>query len=78
MQVLKKHSGHVVTERDIVMALWRTRVCPASRGNLKQVVKHLRSKIEVDPVHPQYLVNVRGLGYCLKVDLMNGSGVHDT
>lgn len=78
LHLLKSHFGHVVSEREIVRALWRTRVCPAARSNLKQVVKHLRSKIEVDPRHPQYLVNVRGLGYFLKADLMNGSGVQDT
>ncbi len=78
LQLLKNHSSRVVPEREIIRTLWKTSVCPASRANLKQVVKHLRSKIEVDPPHPQYLVNVRGLGYCLKVDLMNGSGVHNT
>ncbi len=78
LQLLKNRSGRVVSEREIVRTLWRRSVCTASRGNLKQVIKHLRSKIELDPQHPQYLVNVRGLGYYLKPALTDGYGVRDS
>ncbi len=73
LQLLTNHSGHVVTEREILKALWKRTQCPAARANLKQVVKHLRAKIEVDPQHPKYLVNIRGIGYRLQVDLRDAS-----
>jgi DNA-binding response OmpR family regulator len=77
LQLLKTHSGHVVSKREIEKALWKRSHCPAAESNLKQVVKHLRSKIEADPQHPQYVVNIRGIGYRLQAGLTDGSGVHD-
>jgi DNA-binding response OmpR family regulator len=77
LQLLKNHSGHVVSKREIEKALWKKSHCPATESNLKQVVKHLRSKIEADPQHPQYVLSIRGIGYQLQVGLTDRSGIHD-
>ncbi len=54
-------------------------VSPAERGvGSNAIIYRIRvGATELTP-YPQHLLNVRGLGYRLKVDLLNGSSVHDT
>ncbi len=77
LELLASRSGHVVPEREILKALWKKTRTPAARANLKQVVKNLRGKIEIDPQHPQLLVNIRGIGYRMQGDLKDGPGYRD-
>ncbi len=73
LQLLVSRSGHVVPVCEIIKALWNRTRCAAARANLKVVVKNLRGKLEVDPKHPQFLVNVRGVGYRMRVNLKDGA-----
>lgn len=36
-----------------------------ARGIMKTHIRHLRQKLEPDPSNPQYILNVRGVGYML-------------
>ncbi|QDY86183.1 response regulator transcription factor [Paenibacillus polymyxa] len=59
---LCKHPNRIFSVRQLYEAIWSETFL----GDEKTVVIHisrLRKKIEPDPKHPQFLVNVRGLGY---------------
>ncbi|WDZ55659.1 response regulator transcription factor [Paenibacillus polymyxa] len=59
---LCKHPNRIFSVRQLYEAIWSE----AFLGDEKTVVIHisrLRKKIEPDPKHPQFLINVRGLGY---------------
>jgi DNA-binding response OmpR family regulator len=34
---------------------------------IKSYIHRLRQKVEPDPSHPRYILNVRGVGYTLEV-----------
>jgi len=40
-----------------------------ARGVIKTHISHLRQKLEPDPANPRYVINVRGVGYMLMVQL---------
>lgn len=57
-----RHPNRIFSTRQLYEAVWKE----AYLGDEKTVVIHisrLRKKIEPDPGKPQFLVNVRGLGY---------------
>lgn len=59
---LCKHPNRIFSVRQLYEAIWSE----AFLGDEKTVVIHisrLRKKIEPDPKHPHFLINVRGLGY---------------
>lgn len=59
---LCKHPNRIFSVRQLYETIWSE----AFLGDEKTVVIHisrLRKKIEPDPKHPQFLINVRGLGY---------------
>ncbi|MEK5508629.1 response regulator transcription factor [Paenibacillus sp. FSL P4-0113] len=59
---LCKHPNRIFSVRQLYEAIWSE----AFLGDEKTVVIHisrLRKKIEPDSQHPQFLINVRGLGY---------------
>lgn len=65
LKLLVQHSGKTVLMDEIFQCLWRKRSRISCRANLKQVVRRLRGKLEIDPEHPQHLVSMRGVGYRL-------------
>lgn len=76
---LGRHEGKVVTKLEIARHMWQTADRPirpwmlrknAETGNASPIVAHLmnivsdlRSKLEIDPLRPQHLATVRGVGY---------------
>jgi DNA-binding response OmpR family regulator len=59
---LARNAGRVLTHEFLLTAVWGYEY----EGYSNQVavyVRRLRSKIEKDPTHPEYLMTVRGLGY---------------
>lgn len=57
-----RHAGRVLSRREIMKAVWETDFL-GDTATLNVHVHGLRSKLEDDPRHPQYLRTVRGLGY---------------
>ena len=67
LELLTEECGRVYTRRDIVARLWDT----GYAGSLRVADAHvarLRRKIERDPLQPERLVSVRGVGYKLVPD----------
>lgn len=59
---LAAHPGRVFTYQQIYETVWEESYA-YEKNNIMTHVSHLRAKIEPDPEHPQYIENVRGVGY---------------
>jgi two-component system response regulator RegX3 len=65
LALLAGQPGHTFTRDEISRHLWQRRHTPDDRA-CDTHVKNIRQKIETDPVRPQRLVSVRGIGYLLR------------
>lgn len=66
LAVLVKHSGKVMTHRQILKEVWG----PSYQDNvhyLRIYMSQLRQKLEADPTQPRYLLTESGVGYRLKI-----------
>lgn len=60
---LMKKPGRVLTREMLLERVWKT----AFFGDTRTVdvhIRYLRQKVEDEPEHPQYILTVRGVGYC--------------
>ncbi len=62
LALLARNAGRVLTRAQLIERVWGSDYVGDTK-TLDVHVKRLRSKIEQDPAHPQYLVTIRGLGY---------------
>lgn len=66
-ELLARHSGQVVTQRQMMIAGWAT---PQIDGQyLRSYVSMLRDKLEADPSDPELILTEPGVGYRLNADL---------
>lgn len=77
LRFLQRHEGHVMSYLRIARHLWETARGPIPASQLKAaggyaspivtaiqvLVLHLRRKIEIDPLRPQHIATIRGVGY---------------
>lgn len=64
LNILYNHRGRVLSPGYLLAKAWD----PVRKGSVESLWVHmrrLRSKIEPNPDNPQYVVTVRGQGYCL-------------
>ena len=62
---LCEYRGQVCSKDDISQAVWPEYHEPVYDYQIENLVRRLRTKIEIDPAKPQLLLTVRGLGYKL-------------
>ena len=62
---LYEHRGHVCSKDDIADAVWPEYHEGVYDYQVENLVRRLRSKLELDPANPQLLLTVRGMGYKL-------------
>lgn len=67
LQVLIKHAGRVVTQRQLLNEVWGPQHTEQSQY-LRVYVAQLRRKLERDPARPRYLQTEPGVGYRLSLD----------
>lgn len=67
LQVLIKHAGRVVTQRQLLNEVWGPQHTEQSQY-LRVYVAQLRRKLERDPARPRYLQTEPGVGYRLTLD----------
>lgn len=67
LQVLIKHAGRVVTQRQLLNEVWGPQHTEQSQY-LRVYVAQLRRKLERDPARPRYLQTEPGVGYRLMLD----------
>jgi len=56
-----EHKGEVVTRDNILDETWGDAI--VSPRTIDPHIVHLRQKLEDDPVNPEYIVSIRGVGY---------------
>ncbi len=70
LNVLYNNRGRVLSAGFLLAKAWE----PLRNGTIESLwvhIRRLRSKIELDPNHPTYVVTVRGQGYCLPHEKRN-------
>ena len=67
LQVLIKHAGRVVTQRQLLNEVWGPQHTEQSQY-LRVYVAQLRRKLEQNPARPRYLQTEPGVGYRLSFD----------
>jgi two-component system KDP operon response regulator KdpE len=66
-ELLARHSGQVVTQRQMMIAGWAT---PRIDGQyLRSYISMLRDKLEADPSDPELILTEPGVGYRLNAEL---------
>jgi two-component system KDP operon response regulator KdpE len=64
VRMLARHRGRLVTDRQLLRALWGSE-CPRETRELRVLVAEVRTKLERDPSRPEYLITEPGVGYRL-------------
>jgi two-component system KDP operon response regulator KdpE len=59
---LMRHAGKVLSHRDILHNVWGVEY-GREVEYLRVYMGHLRQKVEVDPLKPEYILTERGIGY---------------
>ena len=70
LRYLVRHEGMVLSRQQILDAVWGSDYYGTDR-TVDNFINRLRTKLEPDPRHPQYLVTVRGAGYRLSRTVTN-------
>jgi DNA-binding response OmpR family regulator len=68
LDLFARNRGRILTREQLVAGAWGAGVFLSARV-VDNHIANLRRKIEADPQDPRYLRNIRGLGYCLDVDV---------
>ena len=64
LSTLAEHPGEVIPSKALIARVWGNEYSGETHY-LRLYVRYLRQKLEVDPSHPQYIVNRWGSGYAL-------------
>jgi two-component system KDP operon response regulator KdpE len=67
LQVLLRHAGKVITQRQLLNEVWGPEHLE-EREYLRVFMSQLRHKLEADPAHPKHLITEPGVGYRLLTD----------
>ncbi len=60
--------GVVCTKDEVALAVWPAQSKEGiTDGQIYQLIKRVREKVELDPLNPRYIVTIRGQGYLLEV-----------
>ena len=62
VRVLAQHHGRLVTDGQLLRAAWGPQNLNQTR-DLRLRVAQVRTKLERDPSHPEYLITEPGIGY---------------
>lgn len=67
---LAKKPGRVYTYEQIYETIWQKEYA-YDKGNVMAQIRHIREKIQPDDSYPQYIENIRGVGYRFNKDLVS-------
>jgi two-component system KDP operon response regulator KdpE len=73
LEVLVRHAGKLVTQRQLLQEVWGPGYDDES-GYLRVHLAHLRAKLEPDRSHPRYLITEPGMGYRFIGDPLDPDG----
>jgi two-component system KDP operon response regulator KdpE len=72
LTVLIKNAGKVLTHRQLLKEVWGPSYLKETQY-LRVYMTQLRHKLEADPARPCFLINEPGIGYRLKLDMVEKS-----
>ena len=61
LQQLAVNTDKVLTHRMLLPSVWGSEYC-SEKEYLRVFIARLRTKIELDPEHPKYILTMRGVG----------------
>jgi len=65
LRFLAVHADSVCTSDEIGSSIWGPGEDYQASGLIKMHIRHVRQKIELDPMHPMYLLTIPERGYML-------------
>jgi len=68
LKILVKNHGNVLTRATLIDKIWTEDADYVDENALSVTIKRLRDKLEDNPVKPQYIKTVYGIGYIWTVD----------
>jgi two-component system phosphate regulon response regulator PhoB len=63
LNFLAVHPGRTFTRPQLLHAVWESSAEWQSEATVTEHVRRLRTKVELDPLHPEHVVTVKGAGY---------------
>lgn len=60
---LARHPNRTFSRREILADVWHSTPATSAASTVNEHVRRLRSKIEIDPSDPRWIVTVKGFGY---------------
>ncbi|HLZ62141.1 MAG TPA: response regulator transcription factor [Ktedonosporobacter sp.] len=74
LHCLMAHAGRVLTHRTVLQQVWG-QAYGSEASYVRVYIRHLRTKVEHDPTHPQYILTEPGVGYLFAAARSTGTGV---
>jgi DNA-binding response OmpR family regulator len=68
------HPGRIFSRPQLLHAVWESSAEWQSEATVTEHVRRLRTKVERDPLHPDHLVTVKGVGYRFDPDVTASVG----
>lgn len=65
LELLARNAGRILSKETILSKVWGWE-CDRDVDYVKVYISRLRSKIEKEPSHPEYIITERGMGYMLR------------
>jgi DNA-binding winged helix-turn-helix (wHTH) protein len=68
LSALYKHAPEIVSNVELMDAVWPPHLGTGDDQNLRKLVTRLRERIEPNIKEPRFIQNIKGRGYWLKLD----------
>jgi len=65
LELLVNNKGEVITRDEMLDKVWGENNVVISLRTIDSHIVNIRKKLEKDPAHPKYIINIRGVGYKL-------------
>jgi DNA-binding response OmpR family regulator len=65
LELLVNNKGKVITRDEMLDKVWGEHNVVISLRTIDSHIVNIRKKLEKDPAHPRYIINIRGVGYKL-------------
>ena len=71
LKYLMSNPRQIISKEQFLQAIWDVDSQFVDENTIAVNIRRLREKIEDDPSNPEYIKNVRGIGYIWSVECVN-------